>query len=370
MKVFIGSLIRGFEAYREAVASAISDLDYDVIRAEDFPASAETPQQACLDGVRQSDLVVFLLSSAYGQLQTSGLSATHEEYIEARETKPVLVFLHDGVELEPEQKNFIQQVRDWSGGSLTGSFDSPDDLRREVTRAIHRHAMRNAGSPAPDLDVAGERARGVLALSSAGQDREPLLVLGLAFAPAQPLLRPAEMESSDLRRDLTQAALFGAWPLFDSRSGVTPRMDGDYLVLEQDEASLALDTGGTVRIALPAVPAERDSRAGLTAIIEEEIRDELGRALRFAHVVIGRIDPTHRVSEVVLAAALQGIGYMPWRTRDEHARSPNSMTMRGTHEDVVVELAPPSRPRAALEHQAGELAEDFTALLGRRMREP
>ena len=95
--------------------SAISTTTSSVRR--DFPASAETPQQACLDGVRQSDLVVFLLSSAYGQLQTSGLSATHEEYIEARETKPVLVFLHDGVELEPEQKNFIQQVRDWSGGS-------------------------------------------------------------------------------------------------------------------------------------------------------------------------------------------------------------------------------------------------------------
>ena len=162
MKVFISSLIGGLEAHRDATAAAIRDLDHEVIRAEDFPASTATAQQACLDGVRQSDLVVLILSSRYGALQASGMSATHEEYLEARDTRPVLAFLDSSASLEAEQHAFVQQVRDWSGGSLTGNFQSPDDLRREVTRALHRHELRAASAPAHDLGAASARALQVL----------------------------------------------------------------------------------------------------------------------------------------------------------------------------------------------------------------
>lgn len=34
-----------------------------------------------------------MLGEAYGMKQASGLSATHEEYREARDTKPVIAFV-------------------------------------------------------------------------------------------------------------------------------------------------------------------------------------------------------------------------------------------------------------------------------------
>ena len=97
MKVFISSVITGFEEFREAAADAALTLDHDVIRAEDFGATPDSPQVACLDGVRQADVAVLLLGSRYGETQASGISATHEEYREARESRSVVAFVQQGV---------------------------------------------------------------------------------------------------------------------------------------------------------------------------------------------------------------------------------------------------------------------------------
>ncbi len=51
VRVFISSVITGYERYRDAVAAAVESLGHAVVRAEDFGALPGTPQQACLDGV-------------------------------------------------------------------------------------------------------------------------------------------------------------------------------------------------------------------------------------------------------------------------------------------------------------------------------
>ncbi len=83
MKVFISSVVSGFESFRDAAAAGIEALGYTVIRSEDFGAVAASSQQTCLEGVRVADVVVLLLGARYGFLQPAGLSATHEEYREA-----------------------------------------------------------------------------------------------------------------------------------------------------------------------------------------------------------------------------------------------------------------------------------------------
>ncbi len=50
MKVFVSSVIRGFEPFREAAVRAAQTLGHEVIRAEDFGASPDSPQQVCLAG--------------------------------------------------------------------------------------------------------------------------------------------------------------------------------------------------------------------------------------------------------------------------------------------------------------------------------
>lgn len=75
MKIFISSLISGMEAERALAKKIIKRLGNDFVTAEDFPAQPNSPQIACLQGLRQSGLVVLILNEYYGAKQASGLSA-------------------------------------------------------------------------------------------------------------------------------------------------------------------------------------------------------------------------------------------------------------------------------------------------------
>jgi hypothetical protein len=52
MKVFISSVTTGMEGYRDAAARGIRALGHEVLRAEDYGASYESPQRKCLAGTR------------------------------------------------------------------------------------------------------------------------------------------------------------------------------------------------------------------------------------------------------------------------------------------------------------------------------
>ena len=69
VKVFISSVIAGMEDHRAAAREAAESLGYTVIAAEDFRASPSSPQQVCLEGVRDADVVVLLLGARYGTPQ-------------------------------------------------------------------------------------------------------------------------------------------------------------------------------------------------------------------------------------------------------------------------------------------------------------
>src|SRR3954453_17349737 len=116
MKVFVSSLISGYESFRNAVVEAAEMLGHRVLRAEDLGATSASPQQACLRLVRESDVVVLLIGERYGAVQHSGMSATHEEYREARERKPVLVFVEDLATRDERQAAFLVEVQDWATG--------------------------------------------------------------------------------------------------------------------------------------------------------------------------------------------------------------------------------------------------------------
>jgi hypothetical protein len=65
MKAFISSVIGGMEDYRAAAREAAESLRYTIIAAEDFGASPSSPQQVCLAGVRDADVVFLLLGSRH-----------------------------------------------------------------------------------------------------------------------------------------------------------------------------------------------------------------------------------------------------------------------------------------------------------------
>ncbi|MGH8936130.1 MAG: hypothetical protein ACRDXD_07700 [Acidimicrobiia bacterium] len=154
--------------------------------------------------------------------------------------------------------------------------------------------------------------------------------------------------------------------MFDPTHGVSYRVVESALNLEQTHASLLIDQLGSVRVVQPA--HERDPH-GLPVIIEEDVEQRLVRALRLAGKVLDRIDPVRRLSHVAPVVAVVGGAYLGWRTREEHARNPQSVEMpMGLGDQVVRHLAPAVRPRPSLTHEAPRLAQDFVVLLRRAYR--
>ncbi len=364
VKVFVSSVVTGMDEFREAAVRGATVLGHEVRRSEDFAASAASPQRACLEGVRWADAVLLLLGERYGATQTSGLSATHEEYREAKERRPLLAFVQAGIKPEPKQGTFIEDVRSWESGRITSSFTTPDDLQGAVTRALHELELSMSAGGADEGEML-QRAQDLLPQRMGYSS--PTLALVVVGGPRQPVLRPSELEDRSLERDLLREALLGDRSVFVTEEGTRSRVEGNALIVEQQSASVRVDDLGSVVITQPARAEDRRS-SGIADLIEEDLRDRILRSLGLAAWILDRVDNLHRLSSVLPVMALNNAGYMPWRTQEEHDRSPNSATMSMRSRDEVVMLSPATRPRPALVHQRDDVADDFVALLRRRFR--
>lgn len=197
------------EAERAAVKHAVERLGHGPIMAEDFGARPSSPQVACLGGVRESDLVILVLGPRYGVPQAGGVSATHEEILEARNRKPILVFLQAGAQPEDSQVALINEVGGWEGGLFRQEFASPEDLEDKVTRAVHRHELAHAVAPLNPEELKARATRLLPALER-GYGANTLQ-LAIASGPVSAILRPAEMEApswltAQYRADAVRAA--------------------------------------------------------------------------------------------------------------------------------------------------------------------
>ena len=366
MRVFISSLITGMEPLRAAAAGSVRALKQEPVMAEDFGALPQSPQVACLAGVRDSDCVVLILGARYGAKQPSGLSATHEEFREARDRRPVLVFVQTGVQREPDQDVFVTEVQAWQGGQFTDQFSTAEQLRDLVTGGLHRWAVSTA-TGAPDSAEMLARAKALLPSEQrVFHSGVTTLATALTGGPRQAVLRPVELEDGGLRRHLHKTARFGATPIFVDAEGAQDRIEGHAILLSQQHRSVRLDEEGSVVIRLPFT----ERRSGLPVLIQEEVRENLLTTLKFASELLDHIDPVQRLSQVAMTSRIENASGRMWRTRQEHAASPD----RGSfgmypQEPSPITLSPPSRPRAVLRQQADQLAEDLTVLFRRQFRD-
>lgn len=265
MKVFLSSVISGFEPFRAAAAHGIEMLGHTVVRSQDFPAASHSPQVACLNGIRDSDAVVFVLGQRYGPVQRSGLSATHEEFREAKATKPTFVLVQSGVVPEPPQAEFIREAREWQAGGVAPSFADPETLTKLVVRALHTHELARATGPVDEAEMV-ERARRLVPVERGWSGASGIALIVVA-GPYQAVLRPAELEHPNLRTTLTRELLFGPAALFDPAFGTAARIEDDRLVVEQEQAGSSFTLGADGSLVLVrglrsarARPSARSSR--------------------------------------------------------------------------------------------------------------
>lgn len=371
MKVFVSSLISGYGALRQAARDAIASLGHDPVMAEDFRAQANSPQVACLQGLRSADLVVLILVDRYGQPQPgSGVSPTHEEYLEARGRQPILLFVQEGVSYEAKQQELLREAQGWQGGLFREGFTTPEQLRTLITRSIHSYEMSHAAGPVDGATL----ARAAEALVST-QDRDrgqggQALRFALACGPSRQLLRPAEIEAESLADAIQQRAMFGSPRIFAKDEAAETSIEGDALVIAQPGgARIKLDERGGIELRLPLERGSRRDRGfgSLLGIIEESVVRELANAIGFSAWLLDHIDTTQRATHVGIAAVLDAPDHLGWRTQAEQDTSPNSGAMRmHSGPDKPASL---DRPRAALKFDAARLAEDLMVPLRRQRKQ-
>jgi hypothetical protein len=370
MKIFISSLITDMKEFRAAARSAVSALRHEPIMAEDFGAQPNSPQVACLQGIRTADMVVLILGERYGFVQgTSGLSPTHEEFMEARGTKPILMFVQEAVTRDAEQAAFVSEVQGWQHGYFRAGFETANELRDLVTRAVHDYQLANAAAPL-DLMTLTKGAVSLLpAKQRNGSSGPPMLNVAIVGGPVQKVLRAAELEAPALKADLLQQALFGNGGVFVTSKGTESRIDQGMLCLEQNGgASIRVNEHGSLLLRLP-VEATKNGRqtgfAGMFALIEEDVMRQIDSALEYAEWFYERLDPTQRLSHIVLAASIDAHEHLGWRTQAQQDASPNSGTVRvaPSERDTPVHI---DIPRAALRFDRITLAEDLMVPLRRQ----
>jgi len=111
--VFISSTA-DLQQERDTAERALSGLDIDGSRFESWPSTPNSPIDECLKQIEESDAIILILGKRYGSLIDSGISVTHLEYHHAtrlKPPKPIFVYLLKVTEREPEQVNFIDEIR-------------------------------------------------------------------------------------------------------------------------------------------------------------------------------------------------------------------------------------------------------------------
>jgi hypothetical protein len=370
MKIFISSLINGFESFRAAARAAVETLRHDVIMVEDFGAQSHSPQISCLKGIRDADLVVLILGAGYGTSRNpSGFSPTHEEYLEARGKKPILAFVQNDVTPEEKQAALLSDVQAWQSGLFRSGFDDAKDLQSKIIRAIHEYQLAHVAAP---LDVANltQKAKQLLAQQSRrGSSGAPCLIFSMVSGPIQQVLRPAKLESATLKEALQQHALFGNDRLFDASAGISDGIDDTALFLEQIGGSrIQLDEQGSLLFRQPVDQAKSRERSGfMLAIIEETVHDQLNSVIGYASWVLDHIDNTQRLTHAAVATTIEGSNYLGWRTQAEQDASPHSGHVRMNTGDLQTSICV-DLPRTALRFSGQELAEDLMVRLRRQYR--
>jgi hypothetical protein len=214
-------------------------------------------------------------------------------------------------------------------------LSSPETLKTAVLRALHDHELATSAGGVAEADLV---ARAPALLPRPHGIGTAQLVLAVAGGPHQQVMRPPELEDPRLARDVQRDGLFGDHPVLDPSEGTTTAIQGNALVLDQRVASVLIDQAGSVRV-VHAARQEADRRqTELPALIQEDVVQALVRAVRFSGWFLDRVDPLHRLTDVVVIAHLAGAGYMPWRTRAEHAASPSQLIPPFLRREPVVRV--------------------------------
>lgn len=312
-RVFVSSVMTGFEPYRVAAKSAIAAANADPILAEDYPSLSSSPRSACLDGVRSCDALVLIIGDRGGWVAPSGKLVVEEELEEAEKSGlSVLVFIQ-ATKRDESAEALVKRISDYTAGYFRKTFTSPESLTAEVKKTTesivrtkgdtHLNSVRDAFSEMPTLG-----------------DQTSLRFV-IASSRNEEVVDPVTLDSVAFKNRLMEIAHQANVALFSYEIAKATAVHVNSLVIAQedsrrrgfvDNAQLEVTSNGTILIdanvtnRLPS--GQSHSMQEYYEIVEEDVRERLRAFFSFCRAFWEQTDPYMRHQQFAYNAALNNIG--------------------------------------------------------------
>jgi hypothetical protein len=332
-RVFVSSVIEGFQLYREAARTAIQEAGGEpVLVNEDFPSRSSSSRNACLDAVDSSDIFVLLVGARGGWVTPSGRLVVEEELEQARWQKlPILVFLQNG-KRDEQAERLAQKVSDYVEGYYRILFEDPAALRREMVRALIP-LLEQRQKPIMNPDQLNEAVIRPVQIA-----QQSTLRFVLAPERQEEVIEAPRLLSDDLAHQLLEIGHRKQISLFQYRNSKKIGSEGDCLLIEQAAGSDWRKGIEGVRVSLSefgvfvidANVTGRRPRGNATdlgsvmVIAIEDLEAVLRTNFQFIAAVYDEIDPYKRQQRFLWNVALHNIGF---RTLTRNPQPQGSYTM-------------------------------------------
>lgn len=314
-RVFVSSVVDGFEVYRAAVAEGIRAAGAEPILVnEDFPSVPDSSRNACLDAVASSDAFVLVIGERGGWKAPAGRFVAEEEYDEAvRRGIPLYVFLQD-VARDPETERFEKRVSDYVLGRFRTSFRTPEELREAAKKALgtlRPARTRMVGSAITDaLKGRSERSQ------------YPTLRLAIGSTRDGELADPLSLFREDFQDEIIKIGTAKPHPIFGLRKEKTAEVQNGSLVITQRdehgshasrwESSFVIGSSGVIIAETSIGERTESSSYGLSTAMTVQAKDLAAAAqslFQFVNGLLGFVDQFLRHRQLEYNVAISNLGY-------------------------------------------------------------
>ena len=365
-RVFVSSVMREFEPFREAARSGIEAAGREPILVEDVPSRGDSSRTACLDLVAASDGFVLIVGERGGYTAPSGKLVVEEEWEEARRRKqPVRVFVQEGVARDAEAARLAAAVSDYTTGLFRRTFTDPASLEAEVERAVGTIDPLPTDAMAFDADALRALALDVgTADPHRQQEIERTLRFVLAPERAGEMIDPRRLDEEAFHHAVMVAAQDPAHRLIAYGQPVKPRVRDQALVIQRTEprqnwqeertGRIEIHESGLVVIDVPLEPKPDTSGMGgfgSYTLDEPYVEARLTAAFRFAGAVYDLEDPHLRYERLRFDVAVAGVH-----------DSMMSRTM-GWQNEPPAPLMPLQAPRTVSRHDLAHPGDEVSRVL-------
>ena len=311
-RVFISSVMEGFEECREAARRAITAMGGDAVMAEDFPSASSSPRNSCLDGVASSDVYVLIVGTRGGWKTPSGRLAVEEEYDEARRLNKIISAYVQNAERDSDAERLVKNVSNYVGGQFRIAFESCADLEQVITRRLPE-VLQPLKLPLMDPNELIRRSENCSTIQY-----ETTARLVIAPERSEEIIDRLEIGEKRFEEQMLRVALDTGF--FSYRAGKEIALRGDTLVIEQP-ASRRGDTDRRVEIepsgimTFDALVSTRETdRIGSSIgymffLVRDDVASPLNAAFRTAGRLYAEMDAYLRHQRFHYAVTFCGVGH-------------------------------------------------------------